>query len=77
MTLPQLPADKGTHFFYGALLFTLLVFPTSPLVALGVVVFMGIAKEVYDKLTGTGTPEVWDVVATAAGGLFGYLCTWS
>lgn len=35
------------------------------------------AKEVYDKVSGTGNLERWDVVATAAGGGLGYLCTFN
>lgn len=60
---------------YGVVLFTVAVFLSSPLIALGVVVFVGIAKEVYDKVSGKGCPEILDAVATAAGGVFGFLCT--
>jgi hypothetical protein len=73
--LYQVPADKANHFIYGIVLFILLVFALSPLAALVAVTVTGIVKEVYDKVTATGTPDAWDAVATAAGGLAGYICT--
>ena len=75
MKLPQLTADKGNHLAYGLVLFIVLAFARDPLFALAIVVTVGIVKEVYDKATGTGTPEVWDAVATGCGGLAGYICT--
>jgi hypothetical protein len=71
----QIPADKANHFIYGIVLFILLVFALSPLAALVAVTVTGIVKEVYDKVTGTGTPDYLDAVATALGGLAGYICT--
>lgn len=76
MNLPQLPVDKANHFVYGVVLFTVLAFLRDPLFALWLVIGVGILKELFDKVTGTGNPEVWDAVATAAGGAFGFLCTW-
>lgn len=29
----------------------------------------GIGKEVYDRLSGKGTPETWDAIATMLGGV--------
>jgi hypothetical protein len=71
----QVPADKANHFIYGLGLFISLTIARDPLFALALVVVVGIVKEVYDKVTGTGTPDFWDAVATAAGGLAGYICT--
>jgi hypothetical protein len=71
----QIPADKANHFIYGLGLFIALTIARDPLFALALVVVVGIVKEVYDKVTATGTPDFWDAVATAAGGLAGYICT--
>jgi len=72
--LPQLPADKANHFIYGLALFVASTFVLVPLYSLALVIVVGIVKEVYDHLTASGTPDVWDAVATAAGGGAGYLC---
>ena len=73
--LYQIPQDKANHFIYGLGLFIALAFAHDPIFALALVVAVGIVKEVYDKVTGTGTPDVWDAVATSLGGLAGYICT--
>ena len=73
--LYQIPADKANHAVYGTVLFITLAFVSTPLTALGIVITVGIVKEVYDKVTATGTPDVWDAVATGLGGLAGYICT--
>ena len=75
MKLPLLPADKGTHLAYGLGLFIALAFARSPEFAVVMVAVVGIVKEIYDKVSGTGTPEVLDAVATACGGLAGFVCT--
>ena len=49
---------------------TAAVFAGSPILAIGVSVILGIAKEVYDS-RGHGTVEVLDVVATIVGGVVG------
>ena len=74
--LPHLREDKANHFIYGVVLFILLAFIRSPEIALAIVVAVGIAKEIYDKYSETGTPDIWDAVATTAGGAAGYLCVW-
>ncbi len=71
----QVPADKANHFIYGLGLFIALTIAATPSFALALVVVVGVVKEVYDKVTATGTPDFWDAVATAAGGLAGYICT--
>ena len=79
MTLPLIPQDKANHYIYGNLIF-LVVFVLSSLVvsaglaaslALFAVAVAGIGKEIYDSITGTGTPEVMDAVYTITGGLSG------
>lgn len=74
--LPQLPADKANHFVYGLGLFVALALIRDPLFALALVIAVGVVKELYDKLTCTGTADALDAVATAAGGGVGYLCIW-
>jgi len=71
----QIPQDKANHAIYGLVLFIALAFARDPLFALALVIVAGIVKEIYDKVTGTGTPDVWDAVATSLGGLAGYICT--
>ncbi len=73
--LPQIPADKANHALWGMGLFIILAFARDPMFALALVLVVGIVKEVYDKVTATGTPDVWDAVATGLGGLAGYICT--
>lgn len=73
MTLPTLPADKANHFVYGAAIYVASLVILPHLYALGVVVAVGAAKEAYDKISGTGTAELLDFVATAAGGVVGYV----
>ena len=61
--------DKLLHFFYGAIICAgLLIAGASPLVALGVVAGIGVAKELYDAMF-YGTPEIADGLATTFGGL--------
>jgi len=64
--------DKLMHFGGGIVLAafgaTLTYLP--PIEAgLALAAAVGIGKEVWDKLTGRGTPEVMDAVATFAGGV--------
>jgi len=70
----QIPKDKAGHFFVGAgisLIVGGLVDPDTGLIAATVA---GITKEVvWNKLMARGTPEFMDTLATAAGGVMGYL----
>lgn len=73
--LPSLPQDKANHALYGNALFAvgalLASFVGLPAVAGGVSLTSAAAllKEAYDKASGKGTPDRWDVVATIAGAL--------
>ena len=64
--LNQIPKDKLLHTFYGSWIYILstLVLPTT--FALALVVVIAIGKEVYDKVSGKGTPELLDIVYTIA-----------
>ena len=51
-TLPQLSQDKANHLAYGAALCAA----------------FGIGKEIYDRVSRNGTPDVLDAAATLLGG---------
>lgn len=74
MTLPQLPQDKASHVLYGLLAFCVfgLISPVSGFLA---AVFIGAAKEAWDRWTGKGHVEWADFIATTAGGGAGLFCT--
>jgi uncharacterized membrane-anchored protein YitT (DUF2179 family) len=61
--------DKLKHLAVGFVLsvvgIVLFKIPVAGLILAGVA---GVAKEVYDKVSGKGTPDVYDAVATIAGG---------
>ena len=80
MKLKGLPAvDKVKHFgvgfaistLTGALLLSYLGEPTAPLAGLAVGVLAGIAKELYDKFSERGVPDIMDAVFTAFGSVGG------
>jgi hypothetical protein len=78
--LPQLPQDKANHFIYGAVITTittllLIISQNYSLLpyCLHPTIIAGIGKEIYDRVSGKGTPEVLDAVATISGGLAVYL----
>ena len=59
--------DKRMHFLGGALLgLTSIVFPG---LGIALACVAGVGKEIYDKVSGKGTPEGADIVYTVAGGL--------
>lgn len=62
--------DKQAHFWAGATIGSVaFVFTNSVAVSLLIVVAAGLLKEVYDKVSGKGTPEALDFFATVLGGL--------
>lgn len=74
--LNSIPADKVFHFTGGTILFALALPFTGPVYAVAAVTIVGFAKEVYDSVNkDTHTPDIWDALATAAGGALGYFCT--
>ena len=74
--LPQLPQDKANHFIYGLVIFFVVGFGTDAVTGMAAAVLFGAAKEVYDRVSKKGCPETLDFLATAAGGIAGYLCTY-
>jgi hypothetical protein len=76
--LPLIAHDKANHYLYGSViaLVTFLVAFNIPSVAvfasiaaLIATTIMAVAKELYDKYSGTGTPDFYDIVYTVAGGI--------
>ena len=73
MNLPMLPHDKANHLVYGLVLFLVGNAVFSWEVGLALAVAFGGAKELYDKYSQKGTPDVMDFVATVAGAGLGLL----
>jgi hypothetical protein len=74
--LNSIPADKVAHFAVGSILFALALPFTGAMYAVAAVAIIGFIKECYDLMSkAKHTPDVWDAMATAAGGALGYFCT--
>lgn len=83
MKLYQLPEDKVQHWFYGtsiACIFTFIAYlvlwsggmwilPLIPFVGWLFASFVGLAKEIRDYTTKTGTVDFWDFATTSMAGL--------
>lgn len=66
--LPVIPSDKANHFCYGAALAFAGSFHSIEAGGL-VCAAAAIGKEIYDKRSGKGTPDLLDAAATILGGL--------
>jgi hypothetical protein len=64
--IPVIPADKANHFVYGAALAGLGALH-SVLAGAALCALFAIGKEVYDRVTKRGNPEIADAVATLLG----------
>jgi len=71
--------DKVLHFISGFLIYSIvyavcgyLSIDVSPLLIVMIVLFIGIAKEIFDYFN-NGDVEVADVIATVVGGIAGLL----
>ena len=64
-----IPVDKANHFIAGTLIYCIASLFLTPIVALAPVVIIGASKEVYDKYSKKGTPDVIDFLYTVAGAL--------
>ncbi len=73
--LPIIPQDKANHFIYGLAIFLAVGLAFGAIPGLVAAVLIGAAKEIYDRVSGKGTPDVYDFVATVVGGVAGFLCT--
>ena len=60
---------KKLHFYAGFAIEALLSLPFGYVVAFLCAVAAAAGKEIYDKVTGRGTPEVADFVCTIAGAI--------
>lgn len=60
--LASIPNDKLLHSFYGTAIYAVIAL-YSPIVALVCVMGIALGKEIYD-MTGKGTPDSMDVIAT-------------
>jgi hypothetical protein len=70
----NLPYDKALHFIVGVLIYAAAHF-ISPVVGMVAVTIAAVGKEVYDWFhRDRHTPDVWDAVATIAGGVVGLIC---
>ena len=59
--------DKLVHVLVGALIAAYLL-PLGLIPAIACTLFAAIGKEAFDYLSGKGSTDAWDVVATVAGG---------
>jgi len=75
MNLPQLPQDKANHALYGVAIFVVTHFFFGVVAGLLVGLVAAIGKEVYDKVSGKGNPELLDALATFAGVMLGAFAT--
>ena len=64
-----IPVDKANHFIVGTIIYVLASFILSPLLAIIPVIIIGLAKEIYDYITKTGTPDMIDLLFTILGAL--------
>ena len=63
----KIPKDKKKHFVAGFAITAIVSLFFGYIIGVIVAVIAAAGKELYDKVTGTGTPEVLDFVATIAG----------
>lgn len=69
MSRLSIPIDKQAHALSGyALALSVAVVVGVPWVGFAVAAVAGWVKELYDRLSGRGTPDVWDAMATICGG---------
>lgn len=75
MNMPLIAQDKANHFIYGLVIFIIVSFVLGVTYGLAATAVIGAAKEIYDKVSGKGNPEILDFLFTFAGGAAGYICT--
>lgn len=72
--LRSIPVDKQGHFIIGLIAYMAFHF-AGVAVGLGVVAVLAVGKEIHDWFhRDRHTPDLWDAVATMAGGVAGYIC---
>ena len=70
----MIPLDKQAHFLAGLSICLAVSLFFSPLIGLITAIVLGALKEAWDGM-GHGTKDVWDFVATASGGVVGFVLT--
>ena len=65
--------DKLLHIVVSAIIMTVLGLILPTLVAALVTLCVGISKELYDKVSGKGNPELMDIIYDCIGILIGVL----
>ena len=63
----KIPQDKKKYFVAGFAITAIVSLFFGYIIGVIVAVIAAAGKELYDKVTGTGTPEVLDFVATIVG----------
>lgn len=65
MPLPTIPLDKANHAVVGSVVYAVVkILTRNPVYAVAASIVAAVAKEVYDKVSKKGTPELMDIVAT-------------
>jgi hypothetical protein len=76
--LPLIPHDKANHYVYGSIIASVtfaIAFNIISVIMLALVIafvattIVAVGKELYDKISGKGVPDFYDVVYTIAGGI--------
>jgi hypothetical protein len=67
LIIPEI--DKANHFIAGTIIYSLASLFLTPMIALVPVAIIGAAKEMYDKYSKKGTPDIIDFLYTVAGAL--------
>jgi len=67
MNFITIPVDKKLHMLAGAAITATVALYLDPLAGVLACALVGAAKEVYDKVSGKGHPELLDFVATVFG----------
>lgn len=70
-----MPEDKANHFIVGLYIFMLFGLLIHPIAGIAASFLAAVSKEIYDKLSGKGTPDIWDAIATSGGGFAGFICS--
>ena len=68
----MIPIDKQAHFLAGISICLAFALFVSPVLGLIAAIIIGAIKELWDGM-GYGTKDFWDFVATALGGVVGFV----
>ncbi len=73
--LPQLEKDKANHFVYGVIIYFVFGVCFGQYVGFVASVLIAAGKELYDKQTKEGCPELKDFLITSLGGAVALCCS--